>query len=105
MALETVFLDAGGVLLFPNWARISEALQRHGVSVAPEALARAEHRAKRRLDVGETIAATDDASRGWLYFDLILTEAGVACVVLARRTAARGATFHSGALVSVRRLA
>jgi putative hydrolase of the HAD superfamily len=77
MALETVFLDAGGVLLFPNWVRISEALARHGVSVAPEALARAEHYAKRRLDIGETIAATDDASRGWLYFDLILTEAGI----------------------------
>jgi putative hydrolase of the HAD superfamily len=77
MALETVFLDAGGVLLFPNWTRISEALLRHGVSVAPQALARAEHRAKRRLDVGETIAVTDDASRAWLYFDLILTEAGV----------------------------
>ena len=29
------------------------------------------------LDVGDTIGATTDASRGWLYFDLILTEAGV----------------------------
>lgn len=29
--LETVFLDAGGVLVFPNWTRISEGLQKHGV--------------------------------------------------------------------------
>ncbi len=77
MPLETVFLDAGGVFLFPNWTRISEALSRHGVTVSPEALARAEYPAKRRLDVGDTIGATTDASRGWLYFDLILTEAGI----------------------------
>ena len=31
MALETVFLDAGGVLMYPNWWRISEALAAHGV--------------------------------------------------------------------------
>jgi putative hydrolase of the HAD superfamily len=77
MSLETVFLDAGGVLLFPNWIRISETLARHGVKVSPDALARAEYPAKRRLDVGDTVGATTDASRGWLYFDLILTEAGV----------------------------
>jgi putative hydrolase of the HAD superfamily len=75
--LETVFLDAGGVLLFPNWQRVSDALARHGVRVSPDALAAAEPRAKRRLDVGDTIAATTDASRGWLYFDLILNEAGI----------------------------
>ena len=77
MPLDTVFLDAGGVLVFPNWTRISEALARHDVNVSPETLARAEYPAKRRLDVGDTIGATTDASRGWLYFDLILTEAGV----------------------------
>jgi len=39
--LETVFLDAGGVLIYPNWWRISEALAAHGVSVSPEALSQA----------------------------------------------------------------
>jgi HAD superfamily hydrolase (TIGR01549 family) len=77
MRLETIFLDAGGVLVFPNWSRISDALQRQGVSVNPDVLARAEYPAKRRLDLGDTILATTDASRGWLYFDLILSEAGV----------------------------
>lgn len=65
--LETVFLDAGGVLVFPNWSRISDALARHGVTIAPEALARAEAPAKRKLDDGRTIKATNDAGRGWLY--------------------------------------
>jgi HAD superfamily hydrolase (TIGR01509 family) len=77
MTVETVFLDAGGVLLFPNWARVSEALARHGVAVGDAALSTADYRARRRLDVGDTISATSDASRAWLYFDLVLTEAGV----------------------------
>jgi len=75
--LKTVFLDAGGVLMFPNWSRISDAMGRHGVRVTAEALAAAEPHAKRKLDVGGTIKATNDAGRGWLFFDLILTEAGI----------------------------
>jgi putative hydrolase of the HAD superfamily len=75
--VETVFLDAGGVLVYPNWTKISEALKGHGVDAEPAALARAEPRAKRQLDTGSTIAATRDATRGWLYFDLILTYAGI----------------------------
>jgi putative hydrolase of the HAD superfamily len=75
--LTTVFLDAGGVLVFPNWSRISEALARHGVHVAPDTLAAAEPIAKRRLDDSDTIKVTNDAGRGWLYFNLILSQAGV----------------------------
>ena len=78
MALETVFLDAGGVLVYPNWTRICEALDRHGVRADPLALSAAEPIAKRRLDVGKTIDATNDASRGWVYFNLVLEAAGVA---------------------------
>jgi HAD superfamily hydrolase (TIGR01509 family) len=77
VALETVFLDAGGVLVFPNWHRISDTLARHGVDVPPGILASAEPRAKRKLDDGGTIQATNDAGRGWLYFNLIFAEAGV----------------------------
>jgi HAD superfamily hydrolase (TIGR01509 family) len=75
--LETVFLDAGGVLVFPNWQRVSDTLARHGVRVEPAALAAAEPHAKRKLDDGGTIQATNDAGRGWLYFNLILAEADV----------------------------
>jgi putative hydrolase of the HAD superfamily len=75
--LSTVFLDAGGVLVFPNWTRISAALAKRGVVVSPEALARAEPAAKKQIDERTTVATTDDASRGWQYFNLLLTAAGV----------------------------
>jgi putative hydrolase of the HAD superfamily len=75
--LKTVFLDAGGVLLFPNWTRIVEALARQGVPVTAGELARAEPRARKQLDERRTIGTTTDASRGWLFFDLILERAGI----------------------------
>ena len=75
--LRTVFLDAGGVLVYPNWTRISATLARHGIVAAPEVLARAEPIAKKQIDEHSTVATTDDASRGWQYFNLILTAAGV----------------------------
>src|SRR5687767_2129804 len=75
--LETVFLDAGGVFLYPNWSRISEALAKYGVQVSPEALKAADPYARRKLDDLKVIGGTTDASRGWLFFDLILERAGV----------------------------
>jgi putative hydrolase of the HAD superfamily len=77
MAIETVFLDAGGVLVNPNWARVAEALARQGVTADPARLAAAEPHAKRRLDAPEPIQATNDAARGWLYFNLVLEHAGL----------------------------
>jgi HAD superfamily hydrolase (TIGR01509 family) len=76
--IQTVFLDAGGVLVNPNWSRVSDALGRHGVAASSARLADAEPRAKKRLDTGDTIQATTDQQRGWTYFNLVLTEAGVA---------------------------
>jgi len=75
--LETVFLDAGGVLVYPNWVRISRALAARGIRVDPDALARAEPHAKKQIDERQTITTTTDAGRGWLYFNLILDHAGV----------------------------
>lgn len=75
--LHTVFLDAGGVLLFPNWMRVEAALAAQGVHVAAGELARAEPRARKQLDDQRTIGTTTDASRGWLFFDLILDQAGI----------------------------
>ncbi len=74
--IRTVFLDAGGVLIFPNWERISATLARHGVDVTAEQLAAAEPYAKRALDKSRTVSATNDEKRGWLYFNLILEQAG-----------------------------
>lgn len=78
MGLQTVFLDAGGVFIYPNWWRVSEALAKHGVHVSPEILRAADPHARRKLDDLKVIGATTDASRGWLFFDLILDHAGVA---------------------------
>ena len=78
MALRTVFLDAGGVLLFPNWTKVSESLSKQGVVVSASTLAEAEPIAKKQIDDRSTIAATNDARRGWMYFNLVLTAAGVA---------------------------
>ena len=91
VTIETLFLDAGGVLVFPNWTRISDTLARYGVQVDAAALAAADPRAKRRLDLGDTIEATSDSERGWLYFNLVLTEAGVA---LSARTQAALTELH-----------
>jgi HAD superfamily hydrolase (TIGR01549 family) len=77
VALETVFLDAGGVLMYPNWWRVSDALAAYGVTVGPEALIRADPRARRELDDLGVIGGTTDASRGWLFFDLVLGHAGI----------------------------
>jgi putative hydrolase of the HAD superfamily len=77
MKIETLFLDAGGVLVFPNWTRVSHALRRHGTHVDAETLAAAEPRAKWKLDLGDIVQGTTDAQRGWLYFNLILEQAGV----------------------------
>jgi len=82
--IQTVFLDAGGVLVWPNWTRISDTLRRHGIAVSAASLAAAEPRAKKRLDTGETIQATNDQQRGWHYFNLVLEEA---CVALSDSTA------------------
>jgi putative hydrolase of the HAD superfamily len=90
--IETLFLDAGGVLVFPNWSRVSDVLSAHGVQVDPTALAAAEPLAKQRIDVDATIGATDDQQRGWLYFNLVLTSAGVA---LSAQTEAALAELHA----------
>jgi putative hydrolase of the HAD superfamily len=78
VSIQTVFLDAGGVLVNPNWTRVSETLGRYGVRVSPPELGAAEPRAKKQLDAAPTIQTTSDQQRGWTYFNLVLTEAGVA---------------------------
>jgi len=75
--IDTLFLDAGGVLCHPSWTRVAAALVGHGAPVTAAALAAAEQRATHELDQAEVIGATDDRSRGWLYFNLVLKHAGV----------------------------
>jgi FMN phosphatase YigB (HAD superfamily) len=73
--IETVFLDAGGVLVHPHWVRIAEALREEGVDVASAALLAAETAGRRAVDVPK---ANSDAGRGRLFFGEVLRTAGVA---------------------------
>ena len=77
MRTETLFLDAGGVLVFPNWTRVSETLGRYGVAVSADALQAAEPRAKFDIDQGIRDGNTTDAQRAWLYMELVLENAGI----------------------------
>jgi HAD superfamily hydrolase (TIGR01509 family) len=76
--VDTVFLDAGGVLCHPSWTRVADALVRHGAVVTASKLASAEQKATRDIDDATVVGTTDDRARGWLYFNLVLQHAGVA---------------------------
>jgi HAD superfamily hydrolase (TIGR01549 family) len=73
----TVFLDAGGVMITPNFTRLAEALARRGITASADALAKIEPYVKQELDHAPTIQATDDRGRGYVYFDRILELAGI----------------------------
>ena len=75
MPIDTVFLDAGGVLVFPNWHRVAEALGRHGIATTGEALAAVEWHAKHEVDTGA--AGQSDLVRGWLVFGRVFARAGI----------------------------
>jgi putative hydrolase of the HAD superfamily len=75
--IRTILLDAGGVLVFPNWDRVSDTLARHGIHVAADALRAAEPQAKFAIDTASHVAASSDADRGSRYFRLVFTGAGL----------------------------
>jgi putative hydrolase of the HAD superfamily len=76
--VEVLLLDVGGVLVRPNFERLAGALQAHGVVADPAAMAAAEPRVKRELDLPPSPGLATDEERGWRYFDLVLARAGVA---------------------------
>ncbi|MCX6537690.1 MAG: HAD-IA family hydrolase [Acidobacteria bacterium] len=94
MRYQTIFLDAGGVLVCPNWDRAAETLGRHGVRVEAATLAAAEPAVKRQLDVAHTVRATNDEQRGFLYFDLILKRAGISPTARSDAALAELKVFH-----------
>jgi len=77
VTIETVLLDAGGVLVSPNWERVSETLVRHGIQVSADALRDAEPEARFAIDETHRVATTSDADRGSVYFDLVFAKGGV----------------------------
>jgi len=76
--IETVFLDAGGVLVHPNFERVAATLLAHGVSTTGEDLRRVEPLAKRDLEDPSFIRGSDDDGRGLVYFATVLRRAGLA---------------------------
>jgi putative hydrolase of the HAD superfamily len=74
--ITTVFLDAGGVLVNPNWDRVAAALATHGVIISGEELRRVEPEARFAIDTSE-LSTMSDADRGGLYFRDVLDRTGV----------------------------
>jgi len=94
--LDTLCIDAGGVLVNPNWERVAAVLRAHGVAAEAAALAAAEPRAKRELDVPGRVRATDDRARSWLYFDLVVAHARLeAAPARLERARAELAAYHA----------
>ena len=75
--LETLLLDAGGVLVVPNWARVRETLDRHGVPVSVDRLREAEPIVKFAIDTFVGVSSSSDAKRWGDYLEGVLTTAGI----------------------------
>jgi len=74
--IKTIFLDAGGVLVHPNWDRIAETLTRHGIPANGAALADAEPHVTRQMDSPEYFTTTDDDTRWPMFINAIIAHAG-----------------------------
>ena len=74
---STISFDAGGVLLFPDWTRVSAALDTRGIHVAPSALARADAQAKLAMDTPRDVHGTDNAGHSRVYFVELMRAAGI----------------------------
>jgi HAD superfamily hydrolase (TIGR01549 family) len=77
MTIDTLFLDAGGVLVQPAWDRVAAALNAEGVDVSEQTLRAAEPLAKQDIDQAIVTGVVDDQSRGWAYFNRVLGRAGI----------------------------
>ena len=93
--IKTLLLDAGGVLVLPNWNRVSKTLGRYGIKVEASALAEAEPYAKRVLDDLSIVKRTDDRSRGLLCLDLILKRVGISKSSRVEMAIAELETYHA----------
>lgn len=92
LVIDTLFLDAGGVLCHPSWVRVSAALAAAGIDLPVDKLRAAEPFAKRDIDEARVVGKTTDALRGWLYFNKVLEHAGIP---LSESTDAALAVLHA----------
>ena len=72
-----ISLDAGGVLVFPNWTRVSAALATLGIPASADTLARADAHAKFAMDRPHDVSSTDNAGHGRVYFVEVMRAAGI----------------------------
>src|SRR5688500_15494232 len=77
MKIQTLFLDAGGVLVFPNWDRVSAIFARHGIAVSAAALRASDPAARFAVDQAHHVVSTTDADRGSMYFRMVFAGAGI----------------------------
>ncbi len=75
--MQVVSFDAGGVLVFPDWDRVSAALAKVAIEIAPASLARADALAKFAMDQPRHVSATGNSGHGAIYFAELMTAAGV----------------------------
>jgi putative hydrolase of the HAD superfamily len=75
--VEVVFLDAGGVLLNPDWERGSKILADYGIEVTPAQLVRAELTAKRQMDDAGFVHGTGSIGREDGYLGWVVGATGV----------------------------
>jgi len=85
--LETLSLDAGGVLVRPNWPRIASVFEAHGIRTTPEALSAVELKVMREQDREAKIRETNDNDRVSDFFAQSLDHAGAKGSPAARRAA------------------
>jgi HAD superfamily hydrolase (TIGR01509 family) len=76
MRAATLFVDAGGVIVDPDWVRVSGILRRGGIDVSPAALEAAEPAAKRAIDVAPSRSGADDRRRVGLFLAAVVGGAG-----------------------------
>ena len=75
--IELLSLDAGGVLVFPNFERISDTFARHGIRVSPDALRAADPHGRFAVDTADHVAVMNDADRGSMHFRVMFERAGI----------------------------
>jgi len=75
--IDTIFLDAGGTLVWPNWTRVSVELASEGIHVAAAVLVAGDPHARHSLDQAHLVAPSTGTRLGWAYVESVLGRAGV----------------------------
>lgn len=76
--IEAVLVDAGGVLVDPNWETVATTLERHGIEADPARLAAADPVLRRELDEPELVSSTTDVVRRERWLARLLRHAAIA---------------------------